>query len=190
MPFTAGSVTGSLEGMPTFQFETAFDRVTIENHSGRDLQVGVIDVLARNTPRVAVQRLDQSGFSATLTTHTNQTDVRIENRPNTGAVLNDILLTGRIDNPVGTTRVLNAGADILASGGQSIETRRLELRSAGGRIGTAPNRIQAGLVKTADLATPSIEVAAWSDVFLALNGILRDARPNAELIVNVISIVS
>ncbi len=188
--FTSGSSSASLSGTATFQFETSFDHVTIINHSTKDLQIGNIEVFDRSQPIVQVLRLDRGGFQSTVNPHDNQCTILIENTANPSGALNDIVLAGFIDNPIGATLIHNAGGDILAGIGQSLETRQLEFTTTGGGLGTAATRLQAGLVKTDDLPVPSLLAEAQDSIYLQLNGILRDPRPDADLVVDLISIVS
>jgi hypothetical protein len=97
----------------TFTFDDGFDAVRITNESNKDLVLKTIDVVNANAqPHV---HLDRGGGDVTINFEIDRTikpslvDVR-----NLGT--GDIVLRNgkRIENPIGETRLLNAGGDIVA----------------------------------------------------------------------------
>ncbi|MGA2500374.1 MAG: hypothetical protein ABSH20_21740, partial [Tepidisphaeraceae bacterium] len=192
----SGSIGGS---GGTWQFPYNYDHVSITNNSNLDLQVGNIEAIDRNLldqPRVSL-----NAPSITLTFAIRHTvGSTLVNIQNTGS--GNIILTGTIDNPVGETRIVDAGGSILSTGAATVVTNRLGDRTdflpagatlqgisaTNGSIGTAANPIDIQFV--ASLLDPTqAYIAAGQDVYLDLTGRLRDATQTA-MTVNVDSITA
>lgn len=97
----------------TFTFDDGFDTVRLTNESNSDLVLNTIDVInANGQPHVHLDRGDDDvsiNFAIDRTVKPSLVDVRNLGR-------GDIVLRNgkRIENPIGETRILNAGDDIVA----------------------------------------------------------------------------
>jgi 6-phosphogluconolactonase (cycloisomerase 2 family) len=157
-PSGVGTVTSSatITGTPSFEFRTAFDRVTIENASSRDLRVGGIDVLnasAQFDANITVDVSNKSGFSFTTITNPGSSTVTIESAA-------DVFLDGFIHNPFGTTEVVSLAGNIgsAAASETAIKSNRVALRAPSGKIGSSDGRLKVD----SDL----LSAAAGSDVLI------------------------
>ena len=141
-PTGVGTVTSSatITGAPEFEFRTAFDRVTIENASSRDLRVGNIDVLnasAQFGANISVNVSNKSGFSFTTTTNPGSSVVTIESAA-------DVFLDGFIHNPLGTTELRSLAGDIVSAAAAvtAIRSNTIALDAANGTIGANDGRLR------------------------------------------------
>jgi hypothetical protein len=166
---------------PLFDFVDNYDHVRIINLSAKDLVVSGIDVINRGSPPLVnldTPNLDSSfGFNITHTVSPTLVDVENDDsrqRPSS------LILAGPIENPIGTTRIVNARGDVL-SGGRSdvVRTESLDVE-ASGSIGTLSSRIDAELVESVDQATGALRPAILTasagtgSVDLSLTGRRRD----------------
>jgi hypothetical protein len=172
---TGGSVT------PLFDFIDNYDHVRIINLSARDLVLNGIDVINPGLPPLV--HLDTPNLDSTFDfniTHTvSPTVVDVENDDATQRPSN-VVLTGVIENPIGTTRIVNVRDDVL-SGGPAVVVRTESLDvEASGSVGALSSRIDAELVESVDLATGALRPAQLTasaragNVDLSLTGRRRD----------------
>ncbi|MFK4837745.1 hypothetical protein ACI3KY_18610 [Microbacterium sp. ZW T2_14] len=135
----AGSQVGTLTGdRGTLQVQNTFDFVRLHNHSSRLLRVNGISVV--NLDDVGATVDVQAEVSTDFRFHIGRpiftpTFVDIANW--TGPGTPDIVLAGFIDNPIGTTRVINEHGDIWAQGAGSIRTNIAQLHANQGTIGAS-----------------------------------------------------
>jgi hypothetical protein len=166
---------------PLFDFVDNYDHVRIINLSGKDLILNGIDVINRGVAPLV--HLDTPNLDSTFDfniTHTvSPTLVDVENDDPTQPPSN-IVLTGVIENPIGTTRIANVRGDVL-SGGPAVVVRTESLDvEASGSVGTLANRIDAELVESVDLATGALRPALLTasagtgNVDFSLTGRRRD----------------
>src|SRR5262249_34666132 len=94
----------------------------------------------------------------------------------------NLFLAGPVENPIGTTRIVNARGDILPVGpGTIVRTESLDIEATGS-IGTLAHRINVELVESVDLATGALRRAILTaqaesgNVDLSLKGRRRDDR--------------
>jgi hypothetical protein len=167
--------------------------IQIINYSTKDLVINSIDVLNRgattNNVDINVKADDLLEYLYPTpelfntfhfkadTMAVAPTLVDIENRSTTGSP--NIILEGLVNNPIGTTRILNAGGSILSGGAQAIvRTNILDEEAPRGQIGAPANPVADQLVYSEDVnkVTRPIQatVLAGGDAFLDLKGILRD----------------
>src|SRR5262249_4036818 len=110
--------------LPTFEFRENFQQVDITNLSDQELIINEIDVINRNLtpPQVSLEGLFaglqfniQHDFTPTLVDIKNlgSDDIVLGGNPNSTAFQNTNSL---IENPIGDTRILNTGGNILSSG--------------------------------------------------------------------------
>ncbi|MEO0985812.1 MAG: DUF4347 domain-containing protein [Cyanobacteria bacterium J06639_14] len=93
---------------------------------------------------------------------------------NTGT--SDIFVNGQIQNPIGSTTITNEDGSILASNAQNfIETNTLDLDASGNIGDNDTSRINAQLVQTEDSATGLDADATDGNIYLNLQGLLRDS---------------
>ena len=133
---TSGAPAGEIWGdLGSFEFQQTWDYVEILNHSFLNLITNVIDVVdTLNSPviDVRVDHINDDGADSTYSTSAGNppstfdfnikytfppTLVQIENTWPSGNVSTPyIQLNNYIENPIGTTQIVNASGDILASG--------------------------------------------------------------------------
>ena len=99
------------------------------------------------------------------------TEIEIKNLATSGSP--DITLNGAIENPIGSTTILNQRGDIVAAGSQTIvQTNTLDLDAPQGSIGTASNRLKVQLIESA-WGSARIDADAGLDIYLDLQLRLR-----------------
>jgi hypothetical protein len=169
--------------LPTFYFQRTTGPVQILNDSAKELVINNIDVLDRGATnnRVDINVKADDSFSVPFHFKFAPSDaptlVDIENRSTTGSP--NITLKGLINNPIGTTIILNARGSILPTGPKAVvRTNILDVEAANGQIGSGANALSAELVQSADVkkvARPiQVTVLAGGSAYLNLKGILRD----------------
>jgi hypothetical protein len=176
-----GVITGT-EG--TLHVQNTFDVVRLYNFSGLDLEVNGISVV--NLDHIGATVDVQAEQSGAFRFHIGKpiftpTFVDIANWAGPGTA--DLILNGAIDNPIGTTSVIDEHGDITATGTGSIRTNIARLHAEQGSIGAVftvfgitlrfPVRITLVqsdyLVDDVDPTRPvALTVDAWGDAVLDL----------------------
>ena len=169
--------------LPTFTYERTSSAIQLLNYSAKDLVVNNIDVLNRSTATnsVDINVKDDNflfaPFSFNIDYSFAPSLVDIENRSTTGSP--NIILNGLINNPIGTTDILNASGSILSNGPQAVvRTNVLDAEAASGQIGSSASAFNAELVQSED--THQVDrpiqatVLAGGSAYLNLTGRLRD----------------
>ena len=184
----SGDITHS-QTIPTFSFNETLSQVTIINNSPHRLIIQDISV-ASSTARPQVE-LDTGSVS--LLFHIKQTVaptlINIDQNNLFDTSAHDLVIDGLIDNPIGTTTIINTNGNILSTtprgivgpdGNTSlIVTNILDIEAPKGSIGTTSLRINIDLVQSQDtvlnLTRPTMLTAlAGGNVDFDLAGILRD----------------
>jgi hypothetical protein len=192
---TAGPDYHSSNDLPTFFAGTTAGPIQIINYSTKNLVINNIDVLNRGatSDHVDINVLADGLWPLDLfsvftpfhfkvgPTFAAPTLVDIENRSTTGSP--NITLRGLINNPIGTTEVLNARGSVLSAGPQAVvRTNVLDVEAASGQIGSGANALSAQLVQSEDVnkvARPiQATVLAGGSAYLNLKGLLRDPDVN------------
>jgi hypothetical protein len=149
-----GADAGWVTGNASFDFETGFESVTIENRSDRDLVINAIDVqsdpvqLQQNVVVNAQQQALTKNFGHSL----GDTQLNISN---TG--IGDVILNGAIHNIAGDSSIHTANGDILSTGNNTLVSDAGQFNADQGSIGDG-NRIL--------LDTNSISAYASDDIAL------------------------
>ena len=135
----------------------------------KELVIPGISVLNPNQQvNLTISANDTTNFHATSNlTNSGGTPVTITNTSSS-----DVLLTGTINNPEGTTTVTNAGGNILSSGRtSSISTLRLPPSwPPSGSIGTAALPVNTQLVQSS-FGTPTFTASASANDYLNLSAL-------------------
>ncbi|KKL19547.1 hypothetical protein LCGC14_2464370, partial [marine sediment metagenome] len=151
---TGGTGVGTISGSTgTWEFQDNFERVTLLNFSKKNLIVNDIEVV-NTTVDPIVDLLNTSSLTLTyfIERTVAPTLVDIENLNDDPP---DVTISGVIENPIGTTRVVVVDGDILSTGSRSsadsdpaslIRTNILDLEANEGDIGTSSSRINIDLV--------------------------------------------
>ncbi|MBK8017279.1 MAG: hypothetical protein IPK20_11560 [Betaproteobacteria bacterium] len=138
---SSATTVSQIKGNPVWDFLMAFESVTLINASGMDLRIGDIDVINHTgqfDAAITISAEDVSLFAPTQQTSNGATLVEILN---TSAP--DVLLSGTINNPYGTTRIFTAGGSILAvDTAARIDTDLLELLAPAGAVGSSSAAIR------------------------------------------------
>ena len=176
------SADGLIDGSSsTFSYQQTTNAIKILNYSTLDLVVNNIDVLNSSTANRNVDiNIDNDGAFAFNVVHTfAPTLVDIENRSTTGSP--NIILQGLINNPIGTTKIINARGNVQSAGPQAIVLTNildLDAEPANGQIGSSANAVNAELVQSEDtnqVERPiQVTVLAGGSAYLNLTGFLRD----------------
>ncbi|MGY3658239.1 hypothetical protein [Bradyrhizobium sp. USDA 376] len=143
----------------TWEFRDNYHHVLLINKSKLDMNVQdikVLDVDPADKPQVDISNTGSRGLTFKLKRDVSPTLIDIEN---TNTDPPNITLSGVIDNPIGTTRVINVHGDILSSASRAdgdadpaslIRTNILDIEARQGNIGQNP-----GIVNFADPVSPS-----------------------------------
>lgn len=168
------ALSGSLDQTGTISLENAISRapdrfadVTIENRSTKNVRVDGIDVLVNVSPTLEVIA-DDGGVTGRLIEDSGQTTPSFIDIRNGGRA--DVVLSGVINNPLGTTQIASAGgsiADPNRQGASRITTADLTLVAPQGHIGQNGQSVQALLAATAT-DSPTISADANNHVSLQL----------------------
>ena len=152
------TVHSTIEGDPTFEFQTSLGSVSIINRSTRDLYIN--DIETRNQTgqigqNISASARDTSGWNPTITTTIGSTPIVIKN---INVIDGEVRLRGIIDNDAGTAEILSAGGDIRADSGARIDVTSLEVSAPRGAIGTTGAiRIDTDLIAADALGDISLE---------------------------------
>ncbi|MGA2700304.1 MAG: hypothetical protein ABSH35_04325 [Isosphaeraceae bacterium] len=178
------SADGLIDGsQATFHYQATSDKVQLLNNSTLDMEVNNIDFLSSSTAThdvdINVQNDTNSNdaFAFNVVYSYAPTLVDIENRSTTGSP--NIILNGLINNPIGTTEILNASGNIESTGPQAVVvTNILDVKAANGQIGSSANPLNAELVQSEDLNHKErpiqLTVLASGSAYFNFTGILRD----------------
>ncbi|MDD1750937.1 MAG: hypothetical protein LUO89_13810, partial [Methanothrix sp.] len=176
--FAAKNQTGSdghiNGGGGTWEFRDSFERVSLLNYSKLDLQVNAVKVVNTTAnPIVDIGNTGSRGLTFNIVRTVKPTLVDIENLNNDPP---NVILNGIIENPIGTTRVVNIHGDILSTASRTsadsdpsslIRTNILDLEADAGNIGQNPgdafgqtpvaanHRINIDVVDSASVPAPS-----------------------------------
>ncbi|MGA7147432.1 MAG: hypothetical protein WBX17_02955, partial [Microbacterium sp.] len=121
----------------TWRIQSTFDSVTIHNHSDRELHIDRISVAnldANPAADVDIVSPDSEGFRFRIAKPLfPPTLIDIANLGTPGD--RDLVLEGLIDNPIGTTTIVNDEGDVLAAQTGAIRTNIARLDAPRGTIG-------------------------------------------------------
>ncbi len=150
-------------------FNETMDAVLIENHSNKNLVIGDILVVNKSvkpdvtidTERISVAFPGQPpqdifGFDILQNYATSKIQI-LQLGPSSSA---DVILSGLIDNPIGTTEIENVGGDVIQNNLQAIVRSNVLDVEAGGTIGDTVLRLRIELV--ASEGRPEQDPAALS----------------------------
>ncbi len=153
---TTGAGTGTIDGAnSTWTFIDTYPQVTLINRSKKTMNVGGISVV--NTTVDPTVNLETNSlpltFNIVRTVAPTLIDIESLN-PDPP----DVVVAGVIDNPIGTTRIVNPHASILSTGsrtsadidpGSLIRTSILDLEAPTGSVGQASARVNVDVVDSA-----------------------------------------
>jgi hypothetical protein len=180
-PFGGSQPTDAITGHASFHTSPNLNSVEIANDSPEEPVITGINVLGSSgTPSIVVNTSNRSGFSYQTNTVTDASTVSIADSSSS-----DILLSGAIDNPLGSTSIVEANMAGIASGsilssgpGQSIETGSLVLESENGGIGTDADRVNVQMVQSG--VAPSLTATAPNgNLYLDTSALNLTASPLA-----------
>ncbi|MCI0455675.1 MAG: autotransporter-associated beta strand repeat-containing protein [Gemmataceae bacterium] len=176
-----GIITGS---SATFTFRDTLENVRIVNRSTKELEINSIDVVNRTAvPTITIDVEVISGqttfgvlttlpFAFNVARSFAPTVIEIENASATAA--SNLILSGLIDNPAGSTTIINdLGSIVSTSTAAVVETNSLTVQAPLGSVGTSASRLNVDLVQSAGRPT-AMAITAGQNVFLNLKGRLRD----------------
>ncbi len=184
---TNDSNLGLIDGNEaTFFYQQTPSAITLLNDSTKDLVVNNIECadsgnLDPDNPNVEINVADDNtlfdAFAFNVVYTYAPTLVDIENTSTVDAP--NIILQGSIDNPIGTTKIINASGSIQSIGSQAtVTTNILDVSAPDGEIGSPADPLNADLVQSED--TKQVErpiqatVLAGGNAYLNLTGVLRD----------------
>ena len=173
-----GAISGN---QSTFDFRETFGRVDITNNSTKDLEINAIDVVNRGSGQTVDIAVEIVGLEFFVMHSFRPTIVEIQNLSGVGSP--NLYLSGLIENPIGTTHLVNTRNDILSTRTQAlIRTNIFRSEAALGSVGTvdlsSTPRINLELVLSQGRPI-QIAVSAGRDVALDLKGRVRDPAVNA-----------
>ena len=145
--FTTSGAAQQISGSPRFHYSSSVSLVSIINDDPAYALVvpSINAVVAHPMANLTVHSSNSSGFHATTDiVGPTSTTINIINTVDT-----PVILTGDIQNRLGSTTI-KSGGNISSSGAsQSIETGQLSLTSLNGSIGSSSARVNAQLVQAA-----------------------------------------
>ncbi len=153
---TTTGANQQISGKAAFHFSPSIAAVDISNQSSAELVLSSIQVLNPNpTPNVHIQSTNTAAFSFTSDiTGPSPTPINIIDSG--GA---PILLTGEIQDPLGTTTVSAAGSIFSSGINPAIQTGQLALSSDTAAIGSSVAPLGVQLVQSSS-GSPSLRVTA------------------------------
>ncbi|MEP9378774.1 PKD domain-containing protein [Aquabacter sp. CN5-332] len=165
--------SASLTGAPTINTIGNFANVFITNNSAMTLAIGNINAVygASNQRPQVTGTAGYSGFTPTYGAITTATNIQIVN---TSAA--NVLISGVISNPFGTTTITNAGGSILANGG-SIVSAAVVLSALAGSVGSSAAPI---LISANPGGSTRLTANALSGVYVSAAGALAVASATAS----------
>lgn len=158
----------------TFTFQQTASRVRVVNESAKDLQFNDLDLITSSVQHnvtIDVDQVAKTGgerFVFDIEAGTRPTLLEIENRSDS-----DIIFSGDINNPIGTTTIRNAAGDITSTATGRIRTASLDAEASLGNIGTPTDRVVVEVVESNGFGH-DFDALAGGDIFLDVTGILRD----------------
>ncbi|MBI1398269.1 MAG: LEPR-XLL domain-containing protein, partial [Betaproteobacteria bacterium] len=173
-----GGVTGRIDGdQGTVTVRHTWETVEITNLSAKDLVINDIDPVDSTGRGVVDIQADENLLRFDISHDYGPTRIDIRNLGAAGSP--DVILNGVIDNPIGTTNLVNVRGDVRATATGFVRTNRLAVSALGdiGADGTlSPERLPVELVASADRPT-ALTVSAGDDAYLSLRGLDRDPDP-------------
>lgn len=184
---SAATISKSAESL--FTFRETLDEVHIENQSSKGLIMNSVQVVnSTKDPQIVITSdLDklfignawQDAIGYNLKQTFAATPVSILETTHNSA---DITISGLIDNPIGTTQIVNNGGSILQGNNGDIRTNILNM-DAHKDVGSAASLLKVDLVASAGHPTGGT-TTAQGDVWLDVKGINRDT-PSANYVFDV-----
>jgi len=137
----------------------SYDHVRIINQSAKALVIDGIDVADPGaTPSVQIDTNDlENSFDFDVTHTVLPTLIDVEN-DDRGRGRSNVILAGPIENPIGTTRIVNNSGDFLSGGSAAVVRAQSLDVEASGSVGTAGNRLDVELVESV-AATGALRLA-------------------------------
>ena len=153
----------------TARVKTTFDAITITNLSGEELTLN--DILPANPDASGKITLDAEDVTVEfdIADSSGPTNIKVDN----GKGTSDVVLNGLIDNPTGLTVILNGGADGVIRDTATGLLRTDDAVFIADAIGSAANRLNVELVRSAGRLTGLQATAEGGDIYLDLKGRLR-----------------
>ncbi len=179
--FGAADIGSSSNDYGTWDFSgSTSEEVRITNRSPLDLVInniaaGVQPQVVLDAPNVALQ-FDIAWPGVTPGDAATEVDIQ-----NLGS--GDIHLNGTIENPLGTTSILNTGGNILSAGSRDVvsngrkslvRTNILDIEATEGNVGDSTKRVNVDLVHSPGRPIQLVDKAGQS-IYLDLKGYLRDS---------------
>jgi hypothetical protein len=163
-----------LGGSGTVTYVHNFDHVTIQNASPNDLVLRDINVFSSVQPTVDIFVENDSSFNFNIAHSFGGTRIDVEN---TAGTAQNILLSGAILNPLGTTQLVTGGS-IGSNLAEQLQTAGLNLQAVQGSIHgvTSTSLLPFQLVQS-DVAPAQLTAAAGQDVLLSAQVLLRQVLP-------------
>jgi len=172
-----------------FTFRETLDQVHIENQSSKGLIMSGVQVVNSTVnPKITINtEIDQllvpgKGLTDTIGYNLKQTfdptQVSILETTHNPA---DITINGLIDNPIGTTQIVNQGGSVLQGNNGDIRTNILNI-DAHKDVGSAASLLKVEMVASAGRPTGG-STTAQGDVWLDVKGLNRDT-PSGNYVFN------
>ncbi len=164
---TGGPGAGTISGSGgTWEFRDTFSKVRITNYSKKNLKVNGIDVV-NTTVDPVVDLLKTNSRTLTFEIERTVAPTFVEIR-NLNLDPPSVLINGVIENPIGTTRIVDVNGDILSAGSRLndndpsalIRTNILDLEANNGNIGTTGARINVDIVDSANVPAATDFISA------------------------------
>ncbi|HEX5279640.1 MAG TPA: hypothetical protein VFW28_06150 [Micropepsaceae bacterium] len=172
-----GAITGS---GGTWDFRDSFSQVRIINDSDHNLTINGINVVNTTVdPTVDLSSTHSRSLTFDIKRTVAPTFVDIEDTADP-----TLTISGVIENPIGTTRIVNVNGNITSTGNRSnssdqdptslVRTNILDIEADNGSVGTSSNRVNVDVVDSANLpaATDFISARVTSldhSIFLGQN---------------------
>ena len=181
---TNNSTPGLIDGnQATFYYSTQSGSVELLNNSTKDMVVGDIDLNGPGgvAPNVDIDvdhdNVPGDAFAFNVVTTSAPALIDIENQSKTGTP--NIILSGFINNPIGTTKIIDARGSIQSTGQRAVVlTNILDVEAPKGSIGSFVLPFATDLVQSEDpnhVQRPiEITVLAGGNAYLNITGFLRD----------------
>jgi hypothetical protein len=154
--FTTTGGSGTIDGSgSTWTFIDTYPQVTLINRSKKTMDVSGISVVDTTVdPTVNLDETSTPPLRFNIVRTVAPTNIDIEN---TNPDPPDVVVAGIIDNPIGTTRIVNPHGSILSMGsrmgdadpGSLIRTNVLDLEAPSGSVGQASARVNIDIVDSA-----------------------------------------
>ncbi|MCA9167540.1 MAG: hypothetical protein KDB23_07715, partial [Planctomycetales bacterium] len=152
--------------------KTTYDAITIINNSNEVLVLNDVNRASQGVQGSVVLSSDNVTATFHISDSIGPTDILVEN-PNS-----NLTIAGLIDNPLGSTTILNANGTINDDQDAGSVIRSNQLTMDAQSVGSAANRLQVDLVRSIGYET-DLSIDSAQDIYLDLRGRLRD--PDATL---------